>query len=76
MDIFRVIGKNVRSLREAQGYSQEELAKKSGIDRSYVGHVERGERNLSVRNLCLIAAALKVHPSMLFIADGFQWNGQ
>ncbi len=75
MDMLRVIGKNVRFLRESQGYSQEELAEKSGIDRSYVGHVERGERNVSVGNLCLISAALKVHPSMLFIEDGFRWDG-
>ncbi len=76
MDILKVIGKNVRFLREQQGYSQEELAEKSGIDRSYVGHVERGERNLSVGNLCLISAALKVHPSTLFIEDVFRWEGK
>ena len=76
MDILKVIGKNVRFLRELQGYSQEELAEKSGIDRSYVGHVERGERNLSVGNLCLISAALKVHPSTLFIEGVFSWEGE
>lgn len=70
-----MIGKNVRFLRESKGYSQEELAQKSGIDRSYVGHVERGERNVSVLNLCLISGALKVHPSMLFIEDAFRWQG-
>ncbi len=75
MEMLQIIGKNVQYLRKSKGYSQEELAEKCGIDRSYVGHVERGQRNLSVGNLCLISAALKVHPSMLFIEDAFRWNG-
>ena len=48
---LKIIGYNIRSLRENQGFSQESFALKAGLDRTYVGGVERGERNLSVINL-------------------------
>lgn len=70
-----MIGKNVRVLRESQGYSQELLAKEAGLKRSYIGHIERGDRNLTVTNLHQIARALKVHPSVLLIQNGLQWDG-
>ncbi len=58
-------GKNVRRLRHAAGLSQEELALRSGLDRSFVGQVERGERNISLTNICRLAAGLKIDPSLL-----------
>lgn len=51
-------GNAVRLRRQALGLSQEELAFRSGIDRTYIGGVERGERNLSLKNIARIAAAL------------------
>jgi transcriptional regulator with XRE-family HTH domain len=59
-------GKNVRRLRHAAGLSQEELALRSGLDRSFVGQVERGERNISLTNIYRLAAGLKIDPSLLF----------
>ena len=53
-------GKRVRNLREAAGYSQEDFAVESGLDRSYFGAVERGQRNLSLRNVEKIAEALGI----------------
>jgi transcriptional regulator with XRE-family HTH domain len=61
----RRFGDRVRTLRRDRGWSQEELADQSGLDRSYVGGVERGERNISFDNICRIARALSVSPSVL-----------
>ena len=52
------LGENIRSLREQQGLSQEDLAEKADLDRTYIGGVERGERNLTILSLLKIAGAL------------------
>ena len=59
-------GRAIRELRDERGISQEELSHRSGLDRSYMGGVERGERNISLENICLIAKALDVPPAELF----------
>ena len=59
------LGQNIRKQREVCGFSQESLAFEAGLDRTYIGGVERGERNLGVLNLCRIAHALKVPPAIL-----------
>lgn len=56
------LGKNLRSLRARKGWSQEKLAAVAGLDRTYVGGIERGERNVAVLNLAKLAAALGVNP--------------
>lgn len=53
-------GRRVRELRKAKGMSQEALALEAGLDRSYVGGVERGERNISLENISRLARALRV----------------
>jgi len=60
------LGKKVRRLRNDSGLSQEELADLIGIDRTYIGGIERGERNVSALNLIRIAAALNVEVGDLF----------
>lgn len=59
-------GKRVRALRVSRKISQESLAMLAGLDRSYMGHVERGETNLTLLKVHQIADALEVHPSSLF----------
>jgi transcriptional regulator with XRE-family HTH domain len=59
------IGTAVRSYRKERGFSQEALADMTGIDRSHMGRIERGERNLSILNLIRIADALHCKPSQL-----------
>lgn len=59
-------GARVRELRLKAKLSQEELADQAELDRSYVGGVERGERNVSLVNIHKIARALKVKPGALF----------
>ncbi len=58
--ILRQFGNKVRKLREAKGWSQEKLAKKAGLHRTYIGSIERSERNVSLINLEKIAKALGV----------------
>lgn len=61
-------GKAVRSRRAEIGLSQEELALQADLDRTYIGGVERGERNLSLINIVKIAKALRVSGSELLVA--------
>jgi transcriptional regulator with XRE-family HTH domain len=56
--ILPVIAKNLRELRRASGLSQEELADRAGLHRTYVSAVERGERNLTVGSVEKLAVAL------------------
>lgn len=58
-------GRRVRKLREGLGISQEELAARAGLHRTYVGSVERGERNISLINIQRLAAALDCRPDEL-----------
>ena len=53
------LGRRIRAARLALGFSQEQLAYESEIDRSYIGGVERGERNITFTVLCKITVALR-----------------
>jgi transcriptional regulator with XRE-family HTH domain len=63
--ILKLFGERVRVLRQARTLSQEALALAAGLDRTYIGGVERGERNISLLNIQKIAQALKVSPADL-----------
>lgn len=60
------VGQRIRELRLSRGHSQEGFANLVGLDRSYFGGVERGERNIAVLNLIRIAMALEVELGELF----------
>lgn len=62
----RAFGRRVRHLRVARGYSQEELAARSGLHRTYISSLERGQRNVGLDNVRALAAALGVRPAELF----------
>ena len=64
--IKRRFGARMRELRKARGLSQEALAFASGLDRSYLGAIERGEKNVSLINIHRIAEALGVGAGELF----------
>ena len=66
--IQKHFGERVRELRKQKGLSQESLALACGLDRTYIGGVERGERNISLINIYKIAAALGVPAKELFSA--------
>ena len=64
------LGEAVRALRKARGLSQEALADAAGIDRSHMGKIERGERNVTIMNIARIAIALNAKPSDILGAAG------
>jgi transcriptional regulator with XRE-family HTH domain len=64
--IQKQFGERVRQLRLARNLSQEELAFKAGVHRTYLGSIERGERNPSLKNIAAIAKALDITLSELF----------
>ena len=59
-NINEEVGFNIRRIREERGLSQEELAALAGLHRAYVGQIERGEKNIGLKNLEKIAKALEV----------------
>lgn len=60
------LGDRIRSLRSEKGWSQEELADNCNLHRTYIGGIERGERNVSYRNLRRIADSLSTELGTLF----------
>lgn len=65
-DELKQLGFEIRHHRNQLGYSQESFAKVAGIHRSYMGGIERGERNICVLNLLKIAKALRIPVWKLF----------
>lgn len=70
-DINEEVGFNIRRIREERGLSQEELAALAGLHRAYVGQIERGEKNIGLKNLEKIAKALEVNISFLIDISDF-----
>lgn len=66
--VLTSFGAAVRRYRTEQGFSQEAFADECGIDRSYIGGVERGERNIALVNVARIIATLGMQPSEFFKA--------
>ena len=67
--IKKAFGSRLRDLRKEKGLSQEALAFECGLDRTYIGGIERGERNPSLVNIVRIACSLKISPCSLFEND-------
>ena len=65
-DIAKVIGQRIRNYRTSAGLSQEKLAELSGCHPTYIGQLERGEKNATVESIEKIASALNVSLSKLF----------
>lgn len=70
VDVRVLFGRRLAELRKAVGWSQEQLSLESGIARSYLGGVERGQRNIALVNICRLAATLGVKPHSLLDFGG------
>jgi transcriptional regulator with XRE-family HTH domain len=66
MSIVNIVAQNIHKFRMQKGYSQEELGEMTGLHRTYIGSVERAERNISIINIDKIANALDVNIIELF----------
>ncbi|MCE5227007.1 MAG: helix-turn-helix domain-containing protein [Porphyromonadaceae bacterium] len=70
MNIINIVAKNIKKYRGIKNLTQEQLAELSDLHRTYIGSVERAERNLSLENLERIAKALKISPKDLLDDKG------
>jgi transcriptional regulator with XRE-family HTH domain len=68
-DLQRAVGRNLRAYRASRGLSQEAFADVVGVHRTYMGGLERGERNLTLKSVEKIAAKLGVDPFSLLRSD-------
>ena len=64
--ILLKFGHKVKELRKSKSLSQESLGYKSGLHRTYIGMIERGEKNITLINILKLSKALKINPSTLF----------
>ncbi|WP_289169190.1 helix-turn-helix transcriptional regulator [uncultured Pseudoalteromonas sp.] len=64
-DLAKVLGANIRAKRKVLGVAQDVLALECGLDRSYMGRIERGEVNITIEKLYKIAASLNCSPATL-----------
>ena len=69
MDIIKVFGTNVRKFRTALGLSQEKLAEKCGLHRTYISDIECFRRSISLDNIQKIADALEIETYRLFLEE-------
>lgn len=66
MNVRILFGKNLRAARLQKGLSQEQLAFETGLHRTYIGGIERGERNPTIENVAKLAVALDQSPADFF----------
>ena len=62
---LKALGKRIKVLRKSKNWSQEAFAMQAGLDRSYMGGIERGERNITFDTMCVIAKTLDIELSEL-----------
>jgi transcriptional regulator with XRE-family HTH domain len=65
-EILKLFGERLREIRTERNLSQERLAELAGLDRNYIGQIERAERNVALVNIIRIAKALEIEPQSLF----------
>ncbi len=76
MNVQRVFAKNMKALRKQQGLTQEELSEKSNLHRTYIGGIEQGRINVSLKNIGKIANALNTNPAFFFVDLAALENGE
>jgi transcriptional regulator with XRE-family HTH domain len=72
MDIYKVIGDNIRGFRAKQGWTQEKLAIRAKLNTNYLGNVERAEKKVSIDTLQKIGKVLHVDLHLFFVSDAYK----
>jgi transcriptional regulator with XRE-family HTH domain len=67
MDIIKIFADNVKNYRKDLGITQEELAERAGLHRTYISQIERYKRSISLENIQRLADALRIDAFMLFV---------
>lgn len=67
--LAKIFAENVKKYRNVRGYSQENLAERSGLHRTYIAGIETVTRNVSLKNIERIALALDIPPALLLVKD-------
>lgn len=67
--LAKIFAENVKRYRNVRGYSQENLAERSGLHRTYIAGIETVTRNVSLKNIEKIAIALDIPPALLLVKD-------
>ena len=62
---YKALGKRIRQQRQVAGITQEELAEKTGVSCSFIGHIERGEKKASIETLVCLCNTMKIAPTIL-----------
>jgi transcriptional regulator with XRE-family HTH domain len=75
-DLQRAVGRNLRAYREAKGLSQEAFADELGVHRTYMGGIERGERNLTLKSLERMAGRIGIEPLVLLRTGAIGTDGE
>ena len=65
MDLIKIFGENVRYYRKRKDLTQQKLGDLTGLHRTYIGKIERGEKKLIIENVDIIARSLQVNPAIL-----------
>lgn len=68
-ELVTILSRNIRKIRQEMGISQEELAFRCGLHRTYIGAIERGERNITLSSLEILASTLNIEVSTLLSKD-------
>ena len=76
MSLQKTVAKNVRNLRLERKLRQEDIARMTDLQRSYLSHLETGEVNITIETIERIAAALGVNPLVLLIEDAIKHNSK
>lgn len=70
--IYILLGENIKNFRKLKNFSQDNLAYESGVNRAYIGYIERAEKRPSIRTVNKIAQTLKIPFYKFFIKEGKQ----
>jgi transcriptional regulator with XRE-family HTH domain len=71
MNIYQIVGNNIRGFRNKKGWTQEKLAVRAELSINYMGYIERAEKKVTLETMVKIARTLRIHPNLLLIENAY-----